>query len=172
MPTTRKSTRSTGGGPKQATLSFNHRVTKPVPKSAKDAVVSAGSKDTAPAKPSPLSKSAKPEDEDEDEAVVPPTEEQEPDEVVVPVPVPAPAPETSEAELEAAKITDARIGRYWRGIEAQRLAKPVHQEELGTGEKVLRYFDVSSQYGVSWPLLSAVLFRAARWLGGRRKEDV
>ena len=148
MPTTRKSTRSTSGGPKQATLSFNHRVTKPVPKSAKDAVVTS-SKDTTPAKPSPLSKSAEVEDEEAEEEVQPIKDQEAEEELVDPVPEPAAVPEKSEAELEAAKITDAGIKRYWRGIEAQRLSKPVHQEDLEVGEKVLRYFDVSSQYGVS-----------------------
>ncbi len=66
--------------------------------------------------------------------------------------VPQPAPvvrEKSKAEVAAEKLTDAQINKYWCGIEAQRGAKRVHQEELSTDERVLRYFDVSSQYGVS-----------------------
>jgi len=156
MPTTRRTTRSADGVLKQATLSFNHRVTKPVPKSAKDAVVS--DKDATPVRPSPLSEVTQPDDE----PAVSPTEEQAPDEPVAPTPVsapaPVPAPEQSEAELEAGRITDARIAHYLRGIEAQRLAKPVHQEELGVGEKVLRHFDVSSQYGVSYVVSPSPVF--------------
>lgn len=58
-------------------------------------------------------------------------------------------PEKSEAELKAEKITDTQIKSYWKGIEKQRKAPRVHQQDLDLGEKVLRYFDVSSQYGVS-----------------------
>jgi DNA polymerase delta subunit 4 len=77
----------------------------------------------------------------------------------------------SEAERLAEKVTDAQIKEYWREREAERivkrgkapsisraitrnervradLASTVHQEGLSVEEKVLRYFDVSSQYGV------------------------
>lgn len=61
-------------------------------------------------------------------------------------------PEKSDAELRAERISDAQISKYWRGLEAQRKAPRVHQEDLTLSEKVLRYFDVSSQYGVSGTL--------------------
>jgi DNA polymerase delta subunit 4 len=58
-------------------------------------------------------------------------------------------PEKSEVELKAEKITDAQIKKYWKDIESQRIAPRVHQQDLDLSEKILRYFDVSSQYGVS-----------------------
>lgn len=64
-------------------------------------------------------------------------------------PVTEKASEKTEAELKAEKITDAQIKSYWKAIEKVRKAPRVHQEDLDLGEKVLRYFDVSSQYGVS-----------------------
>lgn len=136
-------------------------MTKNVPKSAKDAALAAP---PAKARPSPLSKEAVLEedtvqdatvDEDEKPAV---SEVEEPDVAVgaedeeeEAETIALPAPEKTEAELEAEKTTDAQIARYWKGIEAQRIAPRVHQEGLSVGEKVLRYFDVSSQYGVSNP---------------------
>lgn len=58
-------------------------------------------------------------------------------------------PEKSEAELKAEKVTESQINKYWKAIEKERIAPRVHQEGLSLSEKVLRYFDVSSQYGVS-----------------------
>lgn len=133
MPATRKSSRLSGAGAKQSTLSFNHRVTKNVVAPGKKEVVSAA----APS--SKLAKEYVPEPEAE-------TEVDEVEEITVEA-------DKSEAEQRAAKISDAAIARYWGGIEAGRRAKAVHRkhvEGLGTGEKVLRYFDVSSQYGVSY----------------------
>ncbi len=142
MPATRKSARLSGGPAKQSTLSFNHRVTKNVPKSAKDSIISSTINDKAP----PKATSVKPELE---EAVdVPETQE------IGPVPEIAPTPEKSAAELAAEKLSDATVEKYWRRLESERLAKRVHQEGLTTGEKILRYFDVSSQYGVGHFMLS------------------
>lgn len=56
--------------------------------------------------------------------------------------------EKSESHRKAAKITDKAIEMYWRRLESERTAKRVHQEDVLTGEKILRFFDVSSQYGV------------------------
>lgn len=127
MPATRKSTRLSAAGAKQSTLSFNHRVTKNV--------VAPGKKDLVATPSSKLAKEYVPEPESEPEV----------EEIHVEA-------DKSEAEQLAAKISDAAIARYWSGIEAGRRAKVVHRkhvEGLGVGEKVLRYFDVSSQYGVS-----------------------
>ncbi|KAI1156544.1 hypothetical protein F4825DRAFT_403088 [Nemania diffusa] len=133
MPVTR---RSSGGG-RQATLSFNHRVTKSVPKSAKDL-----SSTTAP---SPLATHvihAEPDVKDEaDTDVEEKVQVEEPKEVV-------PEREKTEAELRADKITDRRISQYWRNIENERRTKRLHQKDLSLAEKILRYWDVSSQYGV------------------------
>ncbi|KAI0452608.1 DNA polymerase delta, subunit 4-domain-containing protein [Xylaria acuta] len=136
MPTTRRS--SGGGRPsgKQATLSFNHRVTKSVPKSAKDLV-------STPAK-SPLAKHvthAEPDVKDEADAEV---------EEKVQVEAPKqgePVREKTKAELRADKVTDKQIDQYWHNIESERRTKRLHQENLSLAEKILRYWDVSSQYG-------------------------
>ncbi|EXJ78542.1 hypothetical protein A1O1_08943 [Capronia coronata CBS 617.96] len=50
-------------------------------------------------------------------------------------------------ELEAEKVTDSQIKKYWRAEEDSRLAPRVHQETLSLHEKILRHFDLSSQYG-------------------------
>ncbi|KAK0614325.1 DNA polymerase delta, subunit 4-domain-containing protein [Immersiella caudata] len=122
MPATRKSSRlSSGVGSKQSTLSFNHKVTKSVPKSAKEAALD---------KPSPLAKEIVPEPETKDEKAV----EEVPTEI----------------ELKAEKVSAKEIERYWSKIDSTRKAKAAHKkhgEGLSTGEKVLRYFDVSSHYG-------------------------
>jgi DNA polymerase delta subunit 4 len=61
----------------------------------------------------------------------------------------------SDVELKAESLSDAAITRYWRKLESERMSNRVHQEDLTTGEKILRYFDVSSQYGVSVHFLLA-----------------
>lgn len=136
MPATRRS--SGGGRPigKQATLSFNHRVTKSVPKSAKNL-------SSTPAS-SPLAKHViNVEPDVKNEAV------EVPEEVQVEEPKQAePEPEKTEVELRADKISDRQISQYWRDIENERRTKRLHQEDLSLAEKILRYWDVSSQYGV------------------------
>ncbi|KAF7523763.1 hypothetical protein G7054_g11657 [Neopestalotiopsis clavispora] len=146
MPATRRSTRSSQqAGGKQSTLSFNNRVTKPVPKSAKKA--------TTPVKASPLAKQpfkdeVKSEDDDVAKVEAPEVaatsqdviEEKEQEEAPV-------EDDKSAAELRATKITDRQITGYWNKLEKERKAKRVHQGDLTLAEKVLRYFDVSSQYG-------------------------
>ena len=56
--------------------------------------------------------------------------------------------ERSAEEIKAEKITPAQIKKYWREREAERRAPRVHQQELSVEEKILRLFDMSSQYGV------------------------
>lgn len=135
MPTTRRSTSGSkpGAGGKQATLSFHNRVTKSVPKSSKDLITS-----TTPTKGSPLSKQVSPPVED--------VEIEEPEEISEVI---EEVPEKSQAELRAEKIKQKQISDYWKKTEKERIAKRVHQNELTLEEKVLRYFDVSNQYGVS-----------------------
>ncbi|KAF4626955.1 hypothetical protein G7Y89_g11202 [Cudoniella acicularis] len=53
----------------------------------------------------------------------------------------------SPEEEKAAKVTDTQIRRYWKEREAERRAPRVHQKELTLEEKILRLFDMSSQYG-------------------------
>ncbi|TGJ87305.1 hypothetical protein E0Z10_g1446 [Xylaria hypoxylon] len=136
MPATRRT--SGGGRPsgKQATLSFNHRVTKSVPKSIKEI-------SSAPAK-SPLAKHvihAEPDVKDEvDTDVEEKVLVEEPKHI-------EPERKKTEAELRADKITNRQISQYWRNIESERRTKRLHQEDLSLAEKVLRYWDVSSEYG-------------------------
>ncbi|ORY56980.1 DNA polymerase delta, subunit 4-domain-containing protein [Pseudomassariella vexata] len=165
-PSTRRSAsgpRSSPARGKQSTLSFNHRVTKPVPKPAKINDLA------TPTKPSPLSKHvqsatdlSKEEEEEaavavDDNVVTKPVEEIEVEEEEEPVVV------KSAAELRAEKIIDRDIDKYWRNLEKERVAKRVHQGDLSTGEKVLRYFDVSSQYG---PCVG--IDRSKRWQRAER----
>ncbi|KAK4655821.1 hypothetical protein QC762_305790 [Podospora pseudocomata] len=119
----RRSTRATTKAASQSKLNFSNKITKPLPSRSnqKDKAVKLEEAITRTATPSP-----------------PPSSE------------PAPEQELSPAEVNAAKVSQAAINRYWKGIEDSRLAKEVHKKHgtgLGTGEKVLRYFDVSSQFG-------------------------
>ena len=66
-------------------------------------------------------------------------------------------PEPTKEEIEAAGVTDAQIRRYWKAREAERRAPRVHQEELTMEEKILRLWDMSSQYGVGFSLLHSFL---------------
>lgn len=75
--------------------------------------------------------------------------EVEDEEPVTVIPVVEPEDDKSEAELRAAKVSDRQITSYWTKQERAREAQRVHQEDLTLSEKVLRYFDVSNQYGVS-----------------------
>lgn len=122
-----------------------------MPKDLKKAVVDAPTiaRTTIPERPAAKDEVRKEEEEEavnvaaEEPDVVELEQEEEVEEIVEQV------PEKSEAELKAEKITDTQIKSYWKGIEKQRKAPRVHQQDLDLGEKVLRYFDVSSQYGVS-----------------------
>lgn len=81
--------------------------------------------------------------------------------------VPADA-EKDESDLLAERMKDAEIKEYWIGIQSARLAVPVHQEGLTVSEKVLRYFDVSSQYGVSVPFRQVAVRSWARLIFARK----
>ena len=59
-------------------------------------------------------------------------------------------------ETRARKITETQIKKFWREKESDRLVPRVHQEDLGVHERVLRLWDVSGEYGVSFELLMCV----------------
>ncbi|KAL2175383.1 DNA polymerase delta, subunit 4-domain-containing protein [Thermothelomyces heterothallicus CBS 202.75] len=165
MPTTRRSTRSSTGAGKQSTLSFKHKVTKAI-QTGKEAYKSPSRATEYIPEPSPEPAASKrePKKEEEEEETPAPSDDELPQKAQ-PAAVAA-ASGTSEAEIEAAKITDRAIERYWNGIENSRKAKAVHRkhtEGLTTGEKVLRYFDVSSQYG---PCVG--ITRLKRWQRAQR----
>jgi DNA polymerase delta subunit 4 len=143
MPTTRRSAGSARGHTSltkgQSTLSFHSKVTKNVTNDAKKAVASP-----------PVSKVELPtEEEDEVDDVVEPDTKEDSDEEAEAEPEVPEVPEKTESELRAEKVTNAQIDKYWKAIEKQRISPQVHQEGVTTNEKILRYFDVSSQYGVS-----------------------
>jgi len=132
----RKSTRAAAAASrKQSTLSFNHRITKNTPKSAKDSSLSAA---FAPRNSPKKEREQCPEPSDhrleqDEEPRLPQTAKV--------------AHRLSGPEARAKIISDKAIEEYWSQIESQRQTARIHNEPLTTGEKVLRYFDVSSQYG-------------------------
>ncbi|KAI4122439.1 MAG: hypothetical protein LQ338_005816 [Usnochroma carphineum] len=67
-------------------------------------------------------------------------------------------PQVDPAEEKARKVPEAAVKRYWREKEAERKAPRVHQQHLSLHEKILRHFDLSSQYG---PCVG--VSRARRW---------
>ncbi|KAF5247929.1 hypothetical protein FANTH_6210 [Fusarium anthophilum] len=141
MPTTRRSaasTRSRGPPAKgQSTLSFSNKVTKPVPKSAKKSAISASI-----SKLDPSQHAAQREVENivvDDHESIEVDKEEEVEAVLEPV--------KSELELQAEKVTDTQIKKYWKSIEGQWTTPRLHQQDVSLSERVLRYFDVSSQYG-------------------------
>jgi DNA polymerase delta subunit 4 len=71
--------------------------------------------------------------------------------------------EKTEDEKKAEKVTGAQIRKYWRERENERTAARVHQEELNVEEKVLRLFDMSSQFGVC---LASSVSRTLAFVGG------
>lgn len=152
MPPTRKSTRGSAARGsatgKQSTLLFTNRVSKAgaVKSSSKDKDAQLDSPNAAPppSKKAKLEEFEKVEDQVNEQLGDDSQVEEAEDKAQIDV-----AEDKAQAEVRAEKITDAQIRKYWKGVEEARIAKRVHQEELGTGEKVLRYFDISSQYGVS-----------------------
>ncbi|KAL2265327.1 hypothetical protein VTJ83DRAFT_6427 [Remersonia thermophila] len=181
-PSTRRSTRASSGhvaDGKQTTLSFKHKVTKPVHHVGKEEKAVSEYKPPARAKEytpdeEPAKKRKKTEKEEEklEDEVKEEVEDkkEEEDEVEAEedknVPVVKPQTPFGEAEARAAKLDDSDIAKYWKDIEASRRAKEVHKrntEDLSTTEKVLRYFDVSSQYG---PCVG--ITRIKRWQRAQR----
>ncbi|CAM1504013.1 Fc.00g016040.m01.CDS01 [Cosmosporella sp. VM-42] len=163
MPTTRRSTGSVRGRPAPAKgqstlLSFSNRVTKSVPKDAKKAIIAPSVAKVE------LPQEGKQTNEDEvKEVVIDEPEPAEPEEEEGSEAEVEAVPEKSDAELRAEKITEVQISKYWKSLENQRKAPRVHQQGLSLSEKVLRYFDVSSQYG---PCIG--IDRAKRWTRAER----
>jgi len=138
MPATRRT--RTSGGPaakgSQKTLSFGNKVTKPAtPSSTKDKAHTINPKVIDVGHVS-------------SEAAV--TEQAR-------VEVEAIKSEKTPEEERARKVSDAQIKRYWREREAERKAPRVHQEDVSLEEKILRLFDMSSQFGVCLLLSISIL---------------
>ncbi|SPO03351.1 related to DNA polymerase delta subunit 4 [Cephalotrichum gorgonifer] len=159
MPTTRRSTggsRARAGPAKgQSTISFASRVTKSVPRDAKKAVLSEAPK-TATVKATPI-----PDNEAEEAPVI--VKEVVIEEEAKTYEKATPDAEKSEAELRAEGVSDEEIEAYWNELGSQRMGPRLHQEDLTLSEKVLRYFDVSSQYGPS-----IGIDRTKRWMRAER----
>lgn len=155
MPPTRRRT----GNPStanQSTLSFgsNARVTKPTaptltspkPKTL-ERVPPIAPEEHKPEKPQPSNGVAEPQ-----QIPVTPAEPSKPHtaELVVrgQAKVETKEQPCGEEDKKALKVSEGDLVRYWKGEEEGRRAPRVHQEELGLHEKILRHFDLSSQYGV------------------------
>ncbi|KAL9102047.1 MAG: hypothetical protein Q9163_002755 [Psora crenata] len=63
-----------------------------------------------------------------------------------------------EKEVAALKVSEAQIKKYWKEKEDARIAPRVHQEGLGVHEKILRHFDLNTQFG---PCIG--ITRTRRW---------
>ncbi|KAI5864415.1 DNA polymerase delta, subunit 4-domain-containing protein [Durotheca rogersii] len=155
-PPRRASARSAGSAGKQSTLSFHHRVTKTGAsqggKKAAAAAPPASTRSTPPVVAPPASPpaAAAREPQEEDERELKEREEAVP-------------PQAADAVRRARALAPRQIDAYWRALEQARGARRVHQEGLDVGEKVLRYWDVSSQYG---PCVG--MTRTKRWLRAHR----
>ncbi|RDL37338.1 uncharacterized protein BP5553_04771 [Venustampulla echinocandica] len=140
MPATRRSRVSSGPAAKgsQKTLAFtNSKVTKPThAPTGKDALLAS----SKPAAPAAVEEEAEVVDIDvghtSSEAA---TAQQTRTELS--------AKHLSPSHERASAISDAQIKKYWRDREAERKAPRVHQQDLSVEEKVLRLFDMSSQFG-------------------------
>ncbi|MCJ1288188.1 hypothetical protein MMC26_007543 [Xylographa opegraphella] len=73
--------------------------------------------------------------------------------------------ERTDAEVRASKITDAQVKRYWKKKEDERKAPRVHQQGLSVEEKVLREFDLSSQFGPCVGIARTKRWKRAEALG-------
>ncbi|EGO57099.1 hypothetical protein NEUTE1DRAFT_66114 [Neurospora tetrasperma FGSC 2508] len=162
---------------KQQTLSFHHRVTKPTVKTGKDLIKEEEAPETATKtktkdikveeeaikepepseseeeeehekkkkKKQPHAKVKKPAKKAATKHVKEETRQEEPKQQEK-----EDEPKRSEIELCALEIPQSAIDAYWNKIDSARMAPAVHKkhtQDLTTGEKVLRYFDVSSHYG-------------------------
>ncbi|KAL4921433.1 DNA polymerase delta, subunit 4-domain-containing protein [Aspergillus aurantiobrunneus] len=53
----------------------------------------------------------------------------------------------SEEDKKAAKVTQKQLQEYWNNEDSKSRGPRVHHEDLTLDEKILRHFDLSSQYG-------------------------
>ena len=61
--------------------------------------------------------------------------------------------DVDEDEIDARKITQKEINAYWVAKEKASKAPTYHHKDLSVREKILREFDMNSQYGVRYSLL-------------------
>ncbi|KAL9034054.1 MAG: hypothetical protein Q9214_007221, partial [Letrouitia sp. 1 TL-2023] len=77
-----------------------------------------------------------------------------------------------EAEEQARKVSEAAVRRYWTAEEEGRKAPRVHQQALSMHEKILRHFDLSSQYGPCVGIPRVRRWKRAETLGLRPPIEV
>lgn len=155
MPPTRRRTGNTSTA-NQSTLSFGSsaRVTKPTaptPTSQKakalEPVTSVIPKEHKPERPEPSNDIAEPQ-----QIPVTPQEPSKPHTAELAVrgqaKVETKEQPWDEEDKKALKVSEKDLVRYWKSEEEGRRAPRVHQEDLSLHEKILRHFDLSSQYGV------------------------
>jgi len=75
-------------------------------------------------------------------------------------------------EARARKITDGQIKAYWRKKEQERKTPRVHQEGLTIGEKILREFDMTGQYGPCIGIARLKRWKRANLLGLKPPVEV
>ncbi|RAL15745.1 putative DNA polymerase delta subunit 4 [Aspergillus homomorphus CBS 101889] len=133
----------------QSTLSFGSksRVTKP---SATPTTRSQKAKDLEPLVSSLPEKPSVESASEPEEVQVTPTEPSQPHVAELAVRQQARTEieqPVSEEDQKASNITERDLAKYWKQEEAKRRGPRVHQSDLTTHEKILRHFDLSSQYG-------------------------
>ncbi|KAJ5097967.1 hypothetical protein N7532_004968 [Penicillium argentinense] len=69
----------------------------------------------------------------------------------------------SKEDQRALKLSKQDLNRYWKKEEQGRLAPQIHQKGLDVEEKILRHFDLSSQFG---PCIG--IARLKRWRRANR----
>jgi len=176
MPRGRKSAARTAPVA-QSTLSFNNRVTKSGTQLQRDEQTASAKKlahleetinqeetEIAEVKPSPKSTQVKPETEDEEGEDTIVEEEPEPSKAGARRKVRT-VKGKDDRELAAEKVTDPQLKKYWQKEENARLAPRVHQQSLPLHEKILRHFDLSSQYGPCIGIPRLARWRRANTLG-------
>ncbi|KGO76345.1 DNA polymerase delta, subunit 4 [Penicillium italicum] len=125
----------------QSTLSFGGRVTKPVtvPSHKAKALESTPLSDkSASATPEPQQLSVIPDEPSKPHVAELAVRQQASIEHQAP---------RSEEDKRALKLNKQDIWRYWRAQEQTRKAPRAHQGGMDVEEKILRHFDLSSQYG-------------------------
>jgi DNA polymerase delta subunit 4 len=153
MPATRRTRTSSGPAAKgsQKTLSFGHKVTKPAtPSSTKeDKAHTINPKAAIDLDVGHISS----------EAAVAEQAQVEVEKI---------KSERTPEEERASKVTDAQIKRYWKEREAERKAPRVHQGDVSLEEKILRLFDMSSQFGVCLPPIPLPFSYFEKWRNSDR----
>ncbi|KAJ5102280.1 hypothetical protein NUU61_004502 [Penicillium alfredii] len=144
MPPRRRGGNTASSRAAQSTLSFGARVTKPATPSAN---LKAKNLDSPVSLPTDKSASATPEPQ---QVPVTPVEPSQPHVAELVVRQQAAAEIQAPLSMEdkrAMNLSRQDLQRYWEKEEQSRKAPRVHQQSLDLEEKILRHFDLSSQYG-------------------------